>query len=99
MSESRTLARVRGIRAGAWRGKGGFHSEGLQIPRRRLRASKKSLPRGSRRKYELCEWKQKLSRTICRVLVSLQVWPNLKWERRLGEEESTHKMTERNESG
>ena len=24
------------------------------------------------------EWTQKLSRTICRVLVSLQVWPNLK---------------------
>ena len=24
------------------------------------------------------EWTQKLCRTICRVLVSLQVWPNLK---------------------
>ena len=30
---------------------------------------------------------QKLSRKICRVLVSLQVWPNLKQERRLGDEE------------
>ena len=26
---------------------------------------------------------QKLSRTICRVLVSLKVWPNLKEEKRL----------------
>ena len=27
VGESRTLAKVRGIRAGAWRGKGGLHSE------------------------------------------------------------------------
>ena len=39
------------------------------------------------------------SRKICRVLVSLQVWPNLKWERRLGDEEPADKMTERNGSG
>ena len=84
---------------GAGKGKGGLHSEGRQIPRRRLRESKKSFPKGSRRKHELCEWTQKLSRTICRVLVSLQVWPNLKWKRRLGDEEPAHKMTERNESG
>ena len=40
------------------------------------------------------EWTQKLSRTIYRVLVSLQVWPNLKQERRLGDEEPAYKMTE-----
>ena len=52
MGESRTLARVRGIRAGAWSGKGGLHREGRQIPRRTGRACKKSLPRTSRRKHE-----------------------------------------------
>ena len=52
MSESRTLARVRGIRARAWSGKGGLHGEQGQIPRRKGRASKKSLPRTSRRKHE-----------------------------------------------
>ena len=52
VGESRTLARVRGIRARAWRGKGGLDREGRQIPRRTGRASKKSLPRTSRRKHE-----------------------------------------------
>ena len=52
MGESRTTARARGIRARAWRGKGGIHGEGKQIPRRKRRASKKSLPRTSRRKHE-----------------------------------------------
>ena len=33
------------------------------------------------------------------VLISLQVWPNLKPEKRLGDEGPTHKMTGRNESG
>ena len=31
---------------------GGLHSEGRQIPGRRGRASKESIPRGSRRKHE-----------------------------------------------
>ena len=52
VGESRTLARVRGITAGAWRGKGGFHREGRQITRRKGRASNKSLPRTSKRKHE-----------------------------------------------
>ena len=52
MGENRTLARVRGIRARAWSEKGGLHREGRQIPRRKERASKKSLPRTSRRKHE-----------------------------------------------
>ena len=50
--ESRTLVRKRGIRAGAWRGKGELDREGRQIPSRKGRASNKSLPRTSRRKHE-----------------------------------------------
>ena len=53
MGESCTLARVRGIRARAWSGKGGLHHERGQNPRRKGRASKKSLPRRGRRKHEL----------------------------------------------
>ena len=52
VGKSRTLARVRGIRVRAWRGKGGLDCEGRQIPRRTGRASNKSLPRTSRRKHE-----------------------------------------------
>ena len=52
VSESRILTRERRIRVGAWRSKGGLHSEVRQIPRRKGRASKKSLPRRSRRKHE-----------------------------------------------
>ena len=44
------------------------------------------------------EWTQRLSRTICRALVSLQDWSNLKWERRLEDKKSVHKMTKPNES-
>ena len=46
-----TLARERRIRARAWRGKGGLHSEERKISRRNGRASKKSLPMRSERKY------------------------------------------------
>ena len=52
VGESRTLARVRGLRARAWRGKGGLDREGRQILRRTGRASNKSLPGTSRRKHE-----------------------------------------------
>ena len=52
MGESRTLVSESGIRAGAWSVRGRFYREGRQIPRRRGRASKKSLPRKSRRKHE-----------------------------------------------
>ena len=52
VGESRTLAREGGIRARAWRGKGGLHREQRQISRRTGRTSKKSLPRTSRRKHE-----------------------------------------------
>ena len=34
VSDSHTLLRKRRIRAGAWRGKGGLHSEGKQVPRK-----------------------------------------------------------------
>ena len=52
VDKSRTLARERGIRAGAWQGKGGLHSEGRQILKRKERAREKSLPRRSRKRYE-----------------------------------------------
>ena len=52
VSESRTLAREREIRARAWRGKGGHQGERKRVPRRRGSAGKKSLPMGSRRKHE-----------------------------------------------
>ena len=52
MGESRTLARERGIRAGAWSRKSGLHCERKQILRGTGRASKKRLPRTSRRKHE-----------------------------------------------
>ena len=83
--QSRTLASERRIRAGAWNRKNGFHSEGRQVSRRG-RVCKENLPR--RRKHERVSGR--------RVLVLLQVWPNLKWERRLGEKEHAHKMKERN---
>ena len=51
MSESYTLARKREIRVRAWRGKGGIHSERRGVPRKG-KASKKSLPGGSRKKHE-----------------------------------------------
>ena len=41
-----------GIRARAWSGKGGLHGKRGQVPRRTGRASKKSLPRTSRRMHE-----------------------------------------------
>ena len=52
MGKCHTLARERRIRAKAWKGKSGLHREARQIPRRKGRASKKSLPRTSRRKHE-----------------------------------------------
>ena len=52
VGESRTLVRKKGIRARAWSGKGGLDRERRTIPRRKVRASKNSLPRTSRRKHE-----------------------------------------------
>ena len=52
VSESCALVRERRIRARASIGKGGLHCEGRQILRRKRRASKNSLPRTSRRRYE-----------------------------------------------
>ena len=45
MGDSRTLAREREIRARAWSGKGGLHSEERQIAKRKGRAIKESLPK------------------------------------------------------
>ena len=66
----------RRIRVRARRGKGGLHSDRGQIPRRG-RANKKSLPRTSRTKHERVSGRQS-SPGRSAVLVSLQVWPNLK---------------------
>ena len=52
MSETRTLAVEKEIRARAWEGKGGLHSEKRQILRKSGRAGNKSLLRGSRSKHE-----------------------------------------------
>ena len=52
VSKSRTLTRKREIRARAWSRKGGLHRERSQISGRKGRASKKSLPKTSRRKHE-----------------------------------------------
>ena len=46
------LGEKEGIRARAWSGKGELHRERGQIPRRKGRASKESLPRRGRRKHE-----------------------------------------------
>ena len=59
MGESRTLARKRGIRARAWRGKGGLHSERRQIPKRK------------ERKHERVSERKSSPRRSARVLVSL----------------------------
>ena len=87
------LCEREGIRAGAWRGKRGLHTKGKQIPRRKGRASKKSLHRRSRRKHEWVS-RRKSSLPRSAVLVSFQAWPNLKWERRLGDEEHAYTMKE-----
>ena len=49
MSESRTLARERGIRASALRGKDGLYSEGGQVPMKRERTNTENIPTKSRR--------------------------------------------------
>ena len=52
VGESRTLAREGGSEREHGEEKGGLDREGRQIPRRKGRASNKSLPRTSRRKHE-----------------------------------------------
>ena len=85
--------REREIRAEAWKGKSGLHSEGRQVTSRKGRASKKSLPKGGRGMHEWVSGR-KSSPGRSAVLVSLQVWANLKWKKRLGDEEPAHKMKE-----
>ena len=52
VGESRTLTRKKGIRARTWSGKSRLHRERGQIPRRKERASCKSLLITSKRKHE-----------------------------------------------
>ena len=58
MSESRTLVREREMRARAWREKSRLYSEERQVPGRRGRAGKQSLPKKCRRKHELVSGRQ-----------------------------------------
>ena len=67
VSESHTLAKESGIKAAAWRGEGGLHSE--------------------RREFQGGEGGQV---RICRFLISFLVWLNLKWEKRLADEEPAY---------
>ena len=85
------------MRAGAWRGEVRLHSEGRQIPRTRGMTCKEKLRRSHSKREGVSERKSFAGKSG--ILVLLQVWPNLKWERRLGDEEPAHKMTGRNESG
>ena len=63
MSESRTFARKRGIRTGAWGGKGELHSEERQVPRRReVQAKKTSV--GEVGESIRGKWTQKLPSTL-----------------------------------
>ena len=73
MSDSRTVARKRRIREGAWREKAGLHSKGRQVPRKVRRASKESLPRRSRSKHEQVSGRKGLQED----LESLGFTPNL----------------------
>ena len=66
-------------------------NEWSQIPRRKGRASNKSVSRRCRRKHERVSGRKSSPRQSA-VLVSLQVWPNLKQERRLGDEGPAHKI-------
>ena len=68
--------------------------EGMPAPRRRGRASKKSLFRRSRRKHELVSGRKSSPGRSAESWVSFQVWPNLKWERGLGDKVPDHKMKE-----
>ena len=52
VSESRTLARKRRVRAGACREKSQLNSEGRQILRSRGREGKENLPRSNMKKYK-----------------------------------------------
>ena len=64
VGESHTLGRKRGIRAGAWRGMSGLHSERREILTTRRRASKKSLPRRSTRKHERVSGRKSLQEDL-----------------------------------
>ena len=56
-----------------------------QVPKRKEKAGKESLPIRSRRELERVTRHNSFSGGSA-VFVSLQVWPNLKWKIRLGDE-------------
>ena len=77
MSKSHTLTRNMRYRAVAWSEKSQLHRQERWVPRTTKRVSNKNLPRQRNDKHE---WIQYQTRRIWRVLVSLQVWPNLEWK-------------------
>ena len=97
MSNSHTWQEKWEIRAGAWERKGGLHSEGRKVPRRRG-ASKKNFHRRSRSKHERMSGYKSLTRGFG-DLVAFKVWLDLKWQSRLENKGPAHKMTGQNESG
>ena len=92
MEKSNTLARERKERSerkyGLEKVSSALKEGGFQRGERG-KAQRTSMGKEGESPWEKIAWK---------VLISLQVWPNLKPERRLGEG-PTHKMTGRNESG
>ena len=94
VGEGHNLARKKGIRARAWSGKGGLHRERRKILRRTGRASKKSLPRTSRSKHEWVSGCKSSPGQSAESWFHSLVWPNLRWKRRLGDEEPAHKIEE-----
>ena len=85
VNEIRTLGRKRKVKVGASSGKSQLYSEGRRIGR----LSKENFPR-SRRNHVQMSGHKSFPGISGESLVSLQDWPNLKWEWRLVDEELTH---------
>ena len=88
MSESRTLASERGIRAEVCRRKSEPYSEGRWVPRR---SSKEDLVRRSRSNHARVSGRKSFITGSGESFFSFQVWPTLKQERRIGDEGPDHK--------
>ena len=69
-----------------------------ESPKKEREGNKESLQRKSRRKHVRVSGCKKAHEEDMQSLDYTQVWSNLKWKRRLGDEEPAHKMIGRNES-
>ena len=93
------MARKKGIKAGAWRGKDGLHSKARRIPGKRGGASEKNLRRRCRRKHERV--REKSAEAFQEDLKSLDFSPSLAQPeigKGIGREGPVHKKTGQNES-